>query len=75
MTLNNGINMPLLGLGTSNTKGSELYENVKQAIDAGYRLFDSATIYQNEHEIGYAIKKIGIKREDVSITSKLWNDD
>ncbi|WP_295162113.1 aldo/keto reductase [uncultured Brachyspira sp.] len=72
--LNNGIEMPILGLGVYNiTDKEELYNTVKWAIDAGYRKFDTAQFYNNEKELGEAIRKTGIKREEVFITTKIWN--
>ncbi|XP_050300135.1 1,5-anhydro-D-fructose reductase-like [Anthonomus grandis grandis] len=77
-TLNNGIEFPTVGLGTYRSKPGEVEEAVKTAIDAGYRHFDCAWFYGNEHEIGQAIhSKICsgvIKRKDVFIGSKLWNN-
>ncbi|CAB0000062.1 unnamed protein product [Nesidiocoris tenuis] len=76
---NNGLECPILGLGTYliKTRG-EAERVVKEAIDIGYRHFDCAYFYENEDEVGRAIRaKIGegvIKREDVFITSKVWNN-
>lgn len=73
--LNNGIKIPILGLGTSKSLRSEGEEAVKAAIDCGYRLIDTAYVYGNEEEIGKAIKqKINegtVKREELFITTKL----
>lgn len=79
-TLNfrNNDQMPAIGLGTWKATGEEVKKAVKEALIAGFRHIDTATIYQNESEIGQALKEIfdegKIRREDVFITSKLWND-
>ncbi|MDO7907543.1 aldo/keto reductase [Paenibacillus sp. JX-17] len=72
--LNNGVVIPWLGYGTYKAKGTEVVEGVKAAIDAGYRSIDTAAIYGNEEEVGRAIRESGVKREDLFITTKLWND-
>ena len=70
--------MPALGLGTWKANGKEVKNAVKHALEVGYRHIDTAAIYNNEVEIGEALKEVfaegKIKREDVFITSKLWND-
>lgn len=76
VTLNNGIRMPVFGLGTYQTRsGKETQNAVLHALEAGYRLIDTAKIYRNEKDVGKAIKKSGIPREDIFITTKLWNSD
>ena len=76
VTLNNGIEMPLLGLGTyMMRRGKETEDAVRWALEAGYRLIDTATLYENEHSVGRAIKKSRVPREEVFVTTKLWNDD
>lgn len=79
-TLNNGVQMPWLGLGTYLVEeGPELLNAVKFAIKHGYRSIDTAAVYQNEEGVGEAIreamKETGISREELFITSKLWNTD
>lgn len=73
--LNNGYEMPIVGLGTWRSKPEEVYNAVLDALKAGYRHIDTAAIYGNEEMIGKAIKDSGIKREELFITTKLWNSD
>lgn len=74
--LNNGVAMPQLGFGVFQVPDLTACEAaVTAALNAGYRLIDTATAYQNEAAVGRAIKKSGIKREDLFITSKLWVSD
>jgi diketogulonate reductase-like aldo/keto reductase len=74
--LNNGVEMPALGLGTYMMRsGTETEKAVLWALDAGYRLIDTATLYENERSVGEAIKKSRVPREEVFVTTKLWNDD
>ncbi len=75
ITLNNGIKMPVLGFGTLYLNGDTGEQCVADAISLGYRLIDTATIYGNEASVGAGIKKSGIKREELFITSKVWVDD
>jgi len=74
--LTNGVMLPVLGLGTYKLEpGGQTIMAVKSALDAGYRSFDTATLYKNEKSIGQAIKQYGIDREEVFLTSKVWNTD
>jgi diketogulonate reductase-like aldo/keto reductase len=74
--MNNGVEIPQFGLGVYLTKaGSECINAVNWALEAGYRLIDTARIYGNEKEVGEAVRNCGIKREEIFITTKLWNDD
>ncbi|MFC6295810.1 aldo/keto reductase [Lactiplantibacillus daoliensis] len=74
--LNNGVEMPQLGFGVFQVPDLAACETaVTEALAAGYRLIDTATAYQNEAAVGRAIKKSGIKREEVFVTSKLWVSD
>lgn len=71
--LNNGIEMPILGFGVFQVKDlSECERSVVDAIETGYRLIDTAQSYENEEAVGQAIKKSGVPREDLFITTKLW---
>ena len=74
--MNNGIEIPQFGLGVYLTKsGSECVNAVTWALEAGYRHIDTAKAYGNEKEVGEAVRNSGIKREEIFITTKLWNDD
>ncbi len=74
IALNNGVKIPQVGLGVWQAKeGSEVEAAVLSALESGYRLIDTAAIYGNEVGVGKAIKASGLAREDVFITTKLWN--
>jgi 2,5-diketo-D-gluconate reductase A len=75
VTLNNGVHMPMLGFGTNTLTGETGERCVYDAISVGYRLIDTATVYGNEDAVGAGIKKSGINRKELFITSKLWVDD
>jgi diketogulonate reductase-like aldo/keto reductase len=74
--LNNGIKMPLLGFGVyQETDAAECEQSVYEAIQAGYRLIDTAAAYGNEEAVGKAIQRSGVAREELFITTKLWVQD
>ena len=74
--LNDGNEMPILGFGLYLTKpGMESIQSIQTALEAGYRHFDTAALYKNESELGKVILQNNIPREDVFITTKLWNAD
>ncbi|MBM7570641.1 aldo/keto reductase [Aquibacillus albus] len=74
--LHNGVEMPWFGLGVFQVEdGEEVINSVKWAIKHGYKSIDTAAIYKNEEGVGQAIKESGINREDLFVTSKLWNGD
>ncbi len=73
--LNNGIHIPIIGLGTWLLNGQSAYDAVSWALELGYRLIDTATIYENEREVGDAIHDSGISREEIFITTKVWKSD
>ena len=71
--LNNGVEMPILGFGVFQVKDLEECErSVVDAIATGYRLIDTAASYENEEAVGKAIKRSGVEREDLVVTTKLW---
>lgn len=72
--LNNGYPMPSVGLGVYKISDEDMTKVVNAAIDAGYRAFDTAYFYDNEASLGRALKDNGVDREDLFITTKLWND-
>ena len=74
--LNNGVKIPTPGFGTFLTPdGATCVEAVKAAIAAGYTHIDTAAIYKNEKSVGEGIKESGIKRENLFVTSKVWNTE
>ena len=72
-TLNNGTEMPLFGLGAWDMYGKEAEQATLDALEIGYRLIDTATLYQNEKEIGNAVRKSGIARSEIFVTTKVPN--
>ncbi|MFX1255387.1 MAG: aldo/keto reductase [Promethearchaeota archaeon] len=73
--LNNDVEIPFLGLGTYLITGKKVKEVVHYALEIGYRHFDTAKFYGNEKELGEAIRDSSIPKEDIFITTKLWNSD
>lgn len=74
--LSNGVQMPQLGLGTYKmTEPEQTMRAVEKAVSLGYRAIDTASVYENEQAIGEAIRNTGIAREDLFVTSKVWNDE
>ncbi len=74
--LHNGVKMPWFGLGVYKVEeGDEVYQSVKSALSKGYKSIDTAAVYGNEEGVGRAIKDSGIPREELFITTKVWNAD
>ena len=72
VTLNNGVKMPVLGYGVYQIEPAECERCVLDAVSAGYRLIDTAQAYHNEEGVGNAVRKCGIPREELFITTKVW---
>lgn len=72
VTLSNGVKMPILGYGVYQVTKEECERCVLGALEAGYRSLDTAQSYYNEEEVGSAVKKSGIPREEIFLTSKVW---
>lgn len=72
VTLNNGVKMPMLGIGTFLLSPDEAEASVLSALQCGYRLIDTANAYVNERAVGRAMKKSGIERKDIFLETKLW---
>lgn len=72
----NGLEMPYLGLGVFEmAKGKETIQAIHWALEAGYRHIDTASLYMNEQSVGDAVKTSGVKRNDIFITTKMWNSE
>jgi 2,5-diketo-D-gluconate reductase A len=71
ITLDGGVEMPMVGFGTWQLTGQAGYDAIRQALEGGYRHIDTATMYRNEAEVGRALRDSGLRREDVFITTKL----
>ncbi|WP_034375964.1 aldo/keto reductase, partial [Helicobacter suis] len=72
VTLNNGVKIPILGFGVFQIPDDACEKAVLEAIECGYRLIDTAQMYQNEGGVGSAIKKTSVPREELFITTKVW---
>lgn len=75
ITLNNGVQMPILGFGVFQIPPEQTEQAVTDALAAGYRKFDTASAYRNEEAVGRALKNSGVPREELFITTKLWVQD
>jgi 2,5-diketo-D-gluconate reductase A len=75
VTLHDGVEMPQLGFGVFQIPPEETQEKVEEALAVGYRHVDTAAAYGNEAEVGAAVAATGVRREDVFITTKLWNSE
>ncbi|GEA84212.1 oxidoreductase [Cellulomonas gelida] len=74
MTLADGMRMPVLGFGVYKVSDDDATPAVAEALAAGYRLVDTATLYGNEAGVGRAVRASGLERDEVFVTTKLWND-
>lgn len=75
ITLNNGVTMPQVGFGVFQVPSEATRTAVASALEAGYRSIDTATVYGNETEVGEAIAQSGVPRDELFVTTKLWNAD
>ncbi|GMK38168.1 glyoxal reductase [Paenibacillus sp. CCS19] len=76
VTLNNGVRMPWLGLGVWQAKdGEQVVNAIRSAVEIGYRSIDTASFYHNEEGVGRAIRECGVNRDELFVTTKVWNDD
>ena len=76
VTLNNGVNIPIIGLGVfQSPAGGVTKQAILDSLEAGYRHIDTARIYGNEVDVGKAVAECGLPREDIFVTTKLWNAD
>ena len=76
VTLNNGLQMPIVGFGVFQIPDpAECERSVVDAIEAGYRLIDTAASYMNEEAVGKGLRRSGVAREDLFVTTKLWVQD
>ncbi|MGC5010853.1 aldo/keto reductase [Streptosporangium sp. DT93] len=75
ITLNNGVSMPRIGFGVFQIPRDETARAVTTALETGYRSIDTAKVYRNEREVGEALAASDLPRDEVFVTTKLWNDD
>lgn len=75
ITLNNGMGIPCVGFGTYNAKGGDNYQMILDAIECGYRYFDTASLYETERDLCSAVKDSGVDRKDLFLASKAWHDE
>ncbi len=74
LTLNNGNTLPQLGLGVYKVDQADAVQLMREAIEVGYRRIDTAALYGNEVEVGQGIRESGLDREEIFVTTKIWND-
>lgn len=74
-TLSNGLEIPCMGFGTYNPQGGDNCKIIRTAMEAGYRYFDTASLYETERALGQAVKESGIDRKELFIASKMWIDE
>jgi len=75
ITLNNGVHMPGFGLGVYKVEQDVAVDAVKAALENGYRSIDTASFYQNEEGVGKGIRESSVSRDDIFVTTKVWNDE
>ena len=75
LTLNNGVELPAVGLGVFQSSAQETADAVETALRIGYRHIDTAAAYGNEREVGQGIRRSGVPREDVFLETKIWASD
>ena len=75
LKLNNGVTIPALGLGVFQSPPEETLTAVETALGIGYRLVDTAAAYDNEREVGEGIRRSGVPRDEIFVTTKLWMSD
>lgn len=75
LVLNDGNELPIIGFGTYESTEKKGIESIKNALDMGYRMFDTAAIYENEKVVGKAINESGIDRKEIIVTTKLWREN